>query len=98
MPFDDRHACSFKNILVELPPAWPMGRGATLARLNARGILARAYYDLPLHRKTMAYPHIPAHLPATDALAARFMLLPCGHHVADADIRAVVRALAELAA
>ncbi len=98
VPFDDRHACSFKNILLELLPAWPMGRGATLARLNAQGILAHAYYDPPLHRKTMAYPHIPAHLPATDALAARFMLLPCGHHVADADIRAVVQALAELAA
>lgn len=98
VPFDERHACGFKTILVELMPGWPLSRAATLTRLNSRGMLARAYYDPPLHRKPMAYPHIPARLPTTDALAARFMLLPCGHHVGDAGIRAVVRALAELAA
>lgn len=96
VPFNEEHPCSFKNILVELLPAWLHSRADTLGRLNAAGMLARAYYDPPLHRKPMAYPHVPAHLPGTDALAGRYMLLPCGHHVGPDDIGAVVQALAEM--
>lgn len=96
--FDEKRPCSFKNILVELLPAWPHSRADTLARLNAAGMLARAYYDPPLHRKPMAYSHVPAHLSGTDALSGRYMLLPCGHHVGPEDIGAVVQALSEMAA
>ena len=98
VPFDERYPCSFKNILVELTPAWPLTAAETLARLNAAGVLARAYYDPPLHLRPMAYPHVPAFLPGTAAMAGRHMLLPCGHHVGLDDIAAVVWLLRELAA
>ncbi|MEO1611853.1 MAG: DegT/DnrJ/EryC1/StrS family aminotransferase, partial [Pseudomonadota bacterium] len=51
--------------------------------------LARAYYDPPLHRKPMKYPHTPAVLETTDELAKRFISLPCGAHVSTDDIEKV---------
>ena len=98
VPFDERYPCSFKNILVELTPAWPRTAAETLARLNAAGMLACPYYDPPLHLRPMAYPHVPAFLPGTAVMAGRYMLLPCGHHVGLDDIAAVVWMLRELAA
>ncbi len=98
VPFDERYPCSFKNILVELTPAWPLTAAETLVRLNAAGVLARAYYDPPLHLRPMTYPHVPAFLPGTAAMAGRYMLLPCGHHVGLDDIAAVVWMLRELGA
>ena len=98
LEFDAASPTSYKTIVVELTEEWPLTRGETLARLNGANVLARAYYHPPLHRKQMAYPHVPATLPVTDRLAERFMLLPCGHHVSDADIEAVVRMLAQISA
>jgi dTDP-4-amino-4,6-dideoxygalactose transaminase len=98
LAFDEERPTSYKNIVVELTEAWPLDRAQTLGRLNAAGVLARAYYHPPLHAKAMAYPHVPADLPGTDGLSERYMLLPCGHHVGTADIEAVVGLLAELGA
>ncbi|HQT76556.1 MAG: hypothetical protein B7Z80_27130 [Rhodospirillales bacterium 20-64-7] len=87
VPFDTTWRTSFKNILVELDPAtWPLTRDMTVRILNAEGALARAYYAPPLHRKPMAYSHVPADLPLTDALASRFLLMPCGHFVSVEDV------------
>jgi hypothetical protein len=44
----------------------------------------------------MAYPHVPASLPVTEVLAERFILLPCGYHVTQADVLLLARFLAEL--
>ncbi len=96
LPFDESGPTSFKTVVLELTAAWPLSRAETLARLNGCNVLARAYYHPPLHQKPMAYPHVAAHLPETDRLAERFMLLPCGHHVEPADIEAVVRLLASV--
>ena len=88
--FDERHGTSYKNIVIELLDDWPLSRADTLRIMNAEKILARAYYSPPLHRKPMRYPHVPVNLPVTDALAERFVLMPCGHMVTDADICDVV--------
>ena len=96
--FDERFRAGFKNIIAELTPEWPLSRADTIAALNAEGILARAYYTPPLHRKAMDYPHIPAQLPLTDRLAERFLNLPCGHRVSVDDINKVVRLLSFLRA
>ena len=90
LEFDERHGTSYKNIVIELLDDWPLTRADTLRIMNAEKILARAYYCPPLHRKPMRYPHVPANLPLTDALAERFVLMPCGHMVTDADIGDVV--------
>ncbi len=89
LEFDERYRTSYKNIVVETTPDWPLSRARTLDILHAEGALARSYYSPPLHRKSMAYPHIPADLPITDRLAEKFMLLPCGHFVTEADIDAL---------
>lgn len=93
LAFDQSQPTSYKNIVVELTTDWPLTRALTLEILNAENVLARAYYAPPLHCKPMAYPHIPADLPATERLAQRFMLLPCGEFVSIADIDEVVRLL-----
>ncbi len=94
LEFDENHRTGYKNIVVELLDDWPLPRADTLAVLNAENILARAYYPQPLHRKPMDYPHIPADLPVTDALAQRFVNLPCGHLVSVDDIARIVETLA----
>jgi dTDP-4-amino-4,6-dideoxygalactose transaminase len=96
LEFEEERPTSYKTIVAELTEAWPLSRTQTIERLNAAGVLARAYYHPPLHAKPMAYPYVPAELPATERLSERFMLLPCGDHVSPADIAAVVRMLAEM--
>ena len=76
--------------MVEVLDDWPLSRDDTVRILNAEMILARAYYTPPLHRKQMAYPHIPVDLPVTDRLAERFILVPCGHLVSNEDISEIV--------
>jgi hypothetical protein len=44
----------------------------------------------------MAYPHVPGDLPLTDRVAERFMLLPSGYFIGDADIRDIVGLLSFL--
>lgn len=94
LEFDERFRTSYKNIVVELTPHWPLSRAQTLDILHAEGALARAYYAPPLHRKHMGYPHVPAELPMTDQLAEKFMLLPCGHFVTEQDIDSLCALLA----
>lgn len=90
LEFDERYRSGYKNIVVELLDEWPLNRADTINILNAEKILARAYYSPPLHRKPMAYDHVPANLPVTDKLAERFLNLPCGHLVNDDDIADIV--------
>jgi dTDP-4-amino-4,6-dideoxygalactose transaminase len=79
--------------VIEMLDEWPLTRADTVSILNAEMILARAYYTPPLHRKRMAYPHVPVALPVTDRLAERYVLPPCGHLVSNEDIAAIVELL-----
>lgn len=88
--FDESHHPGYKNIVIEVLDDWPLSRADTVSILNAEMILARAYYTPPLHRKRMAYPHVPVELPVTDRLAERFILPPCGHLVSNEDIADIV--------
>lgn len=88
--FDESHHPGYKNIVIEILDDWPLSRADTVSILNAEMILARAYYTPPLHRKRMAYPHVPVELPVTDRLAERYVLPPCGHLVSNEDIGEIV--------
>lgn len=90
LPFDESQKTSFKNIVLEVEDAWPTTRDDLVRILNSEGILARAYYDPPLHRRAMRYAHVEADLPVTDELAKRFVLMPCGAHVSEEDIELVL--------
>jgi dTDP-4-amino-4,6-dideoxygalactose transaminase len=63
---------------------------AAVAKLTAKGIGARIYYDVPSHKQP-AMAHIAADLPATDELARTHLALPMGPLFTDA--AAVVDAL-----
>jgi len=93
LEFDERQRTGYKNIVVELLDEWPLTRADTIRILNAEKILARAYYSPPLHRKPMAYAHVNAELPVTDALAERFLNLPCGYLIGSDDITDIVEML-----
>jgi dTDP-4-amino-4,6-dideoxygalactose transaminase len=97
LAFDESEPCSFKNIVVELEPSWPLPREVTLAALNADGVLARAYYAPALHHKATSYPTRYGELPVTDDLESRFALLPSGARVSVADIEALGDLLSFLA-
>lgn len=98
LEFDESHRAGYKNIVVELLDEWPLTRADTIRILNAEKILARAYYSPPLHRKPMAFAHVPADLPVTDRLAERFLNLPCGQLVSNNDIADIVEMLGFISA
>lgn len=91
--FDEAYRPAYKNILIEILDTWPISRDETVSILNAERILARAYYDNPLHLRRMAYPHVAAALPMTEYLSRRYILLPCGQLVDDDDIATISGAL-----
>ncbi|MBE0627423.1 MAG: aminotransferase class I/II-fold pyridoxal phosphate-dependent enzyme [Burkholderiales bacterium] len=98
LEFNERYRAGYKNIVVELLDEWPLTRADTISILNAEKILARAYYSPPLHRKPMAFPHIPTDLPVTDRLAEGYLNLPCGQLVSNDDIARIVEMLGFISA
>lgn len=98
LEFDERYLTGYKNIVVELLDEWPLTRADTLHILNEEKILARAYYAPPLHRKPMAYAHVPADLPVTDRLSEIFLNLPCGQLVSNEDVADIVEILGFISA
>jgi dTDP-4-amino-4,6-dideoxygalactose transaminase len=85
VPYDERQRSGFKNIVVELLDDWPISRELTLALLHKDNMLARPYY-LPLHQKAAGYATIRGDLSRTEALARRFLNLPCGYFVSENDV------------
>ena len=98
LEFDERYRSGFKNIVAQLTDDWPLSRANTISVLNAEGILARAYYAPPLHRKPMKYGFVYADLPLTDQLSEKFLNLPCGHLVSVENIGEIVGMLAFISA
>lgn len=94
LPFDESERCGYKNIVVELEDGWPVKRERVLAILHAEHMLSRAYYFPALHQKRVEYSTVTSDLRATEQLAERFLMLPCGHFVDEADIGQVVALLA----
>jgi dTDP-4-amino-4,6-dideoxygalactose transaminase len=93
LTFDESERCGFKNIVVELLDGWPVKREHVLAILHAEHMLSRPYYFPALHQKRTEYATIAGDLSATDRLSQRFLMLPCGHFVSEADIESIVALL-----
>ncbi|KVZ14894.1 aminotransferase class I/II-fold pyridoxal phosphate-dependent enzyme [Burkholderia ubonensis] len=91
--FDESERCGYKNIVVELLPSWPVKREHVLAMLQAEHMLPRPYYFPALHQKRTDYATVAGDLSATENLAERFLMLPCGHFVDEADIESIVALL-----
>jgi dTDP-4-amino-4,6-dideoxygalactose transaminase len=93
LAFDESERCGYKNIVVELLDHWPVRRDRLLAILHAERMLSRPYYFPALHQKRTEYPTVAGDLSATEQLAERFLMLPCGHFVDESDIEAIVSLL-----
>jgi dTDP-4-amino-4,6-dideoxygalactose transaminase len=93
LPFDESERCGYKNIVVELLEGWPVKRERVLAILHGEHMLSRPYYFPALHQKRTDYPTIAGDLRATEHLAERFLMLPCGHFVSESDIERIVALL-----
>lgn len=86
VPFDERERNGYKNIVVELLDNWPISRELTLALMHKDNLLCRPYYYPPLHQKTTGYAMVWGDLSQTEALAKRFLMLPCGYFVSEDDV------------
>jgi dTDP-4-amino-4,6-dideoxygalactose transaminase len=86
IPFDERERNGYKNIVVELLDDWPITRELTLALLHKDNLLCRPYYSPPLHQKSTEYATVWGDLSRTEALAKRFLTLPCGYFVSEDDV------------
>jgi dTDP-4-amino-4,6-dideoxygalactose transaminase len=93
LAFDESERCGYKNIVVELLDHWPVRRDRLLAILHAERMLSRPYYFPALHQKHTDYPTVAGDLSATERLAERYLMLPCGHFVDESDIEAIVSLL-----
>ena len=80
----------FKNILVKLNKHWPIPREDTLKILQAENMVVRPYYYPPLHLKKSQYKTITGDVSNTTNLMEKYMLLPCGEFVSEADIETIV--------
>ncbi|HEV2771288.1 MAG TPA: DegT/DnrJ/EryC1/StrS family aminotransferase [Thermoleophilaceae bacterium] len=69
-----------------------------LARLAARGVEARGYYRLPVHRQPAMAPYLPPggppDLPGTEEAAATNLALPMGPELSDEQVAEVIAACA----
>lgn len=86
LQFDEREQNGYKNIVVELLGDWPISRELTLALMHKDNLLCRPYYYPPLHLKSTGYATIRGDLSQTEALAKRFLTLPCGYFVSEDDV------------
>lgn len=86
LQYDERQRPGYKNIVAELLDDWPMSRELTLALLHKDNLLCRPYYYPPLHLKASGYRTVRGDLRRTEALAERFLTLPCGHFVSEDDV------------
>jgi dTDP-4-amino-4,6-dideoxygalactose transaminase len=86
VPFDERERNGYKNIVVELLDYWPISRELTLALLHRDNMLCRPYYYPALHQKSTGYAMVWGDLSRTEALAKRFLMLPCGYFVSEDDV------------
>ncbi|MBV8617606.1 MAG: aminotransferase class I/II-fold pyridoxal phosphate-dependent enzyme [Curvibacter sp.] len=96
VPFDERERHGYKNIVVKLTPEWPISRELTLRLLHKENMLCRAYYSPPLHQKATGYDMVWDDLSLTEALAERYLMLPCGYFVSIQDVDHICNFLADI--
>lgn len=100
LPFDAGEKCNYQYVVVEVDEAaYGLGRDRLMELLHAENVRARRYFWPGCHRME-PYRSDPAcskvPLPATDAVAARVLVLPTGECVTPATVEAISELLAFL--
>ncbi len=102
LPYREENSPNYQYVVAEVE-AREMGltRDEVVSVLHAENVLARRYFHPGVHRMEpyrSLFPEAGAHLPETEALASRVLVLPTGTGVTTADVEkicAVIRGAAE---
>ena len=77
----------YKNVLVRCEDSWPLTRENTLRILHAENMLARPYYNPPLHETAREFLTVcNPELSVTERVTTQYILLPSGDFVSIEDI------------
>jgi len=83
---------NFQYVVAEIGPEAGATRDELVAALTAENVLARKYFWPGCHRMKPyrdLFPWADVHLPATNQVAARVLVLPTGSSVSEEDIAAI---------
>lgn len=89
LPYDETEKCNRQYVIVEIGPEFGCARDEVVAALHAENVLARRYFWPGCHRMQPyreLYPWADAHLPNTNDVAARVIVLPTGMAVGEKEI------------
>ncbi|WP_334162354.1 DegT/DnrJ/EryC1/StrS family aminotransferase [Phenylobacterium sp.] len=92
LTFDPAERNNFQYVVAEIGPEAGATRDALVEALNAENVLARKYFWPGCHRMKPyrdLFPWADVHLPATNQVAARVLVLPTGSSVSEDDIAAI---------
>lgn len=92
LAFDPAERNNFQYVVAEIGPEAGATRDELVAALNAENVLARKYFWPGCHRMKPyrdLFPWADVHLPATNEVAARILVLPTGSSVSQEDIAAI---------
>jgi len=85
--YSDTEPRGYKNVVVRCEDSWPLSRENTLRILHAENMLARPYYNPPLHESPRKFPIVyNTDLSVTEEVTTQYMLVPSGDHVSVEDI------------
>lgn len=90
--YDGAERNNYQYVVVEVGPEAGATRDELVAALTAENVLARKYFWPGCHRMKPyreLFPWADAHLPNTNAVAARVMVLPTGTAAGTQDIRRI---------
>lgn len=96
MRYREDETRTFKSILIKLTERWPLTREQTLRVFEAERILARAYYNPPLHTKKTSYATRFGAMPMAERLTELFVLMPSGEFVSIDDIAQIIALMQQM--
>jgi len=92
-PYDESEKCNYQYVVLEVDDtASPLSRDELMTALRAENVLARRYFYPGCHRMepyASLFPDAGAHLPETEKLTRRVLVLPTGTSVGTREIRLV---------
>jgi dTDP-4-amino-4,6-dideoxygalactose transaminase len=93
LPYDAAPRCNFQYVVTEIDPAaCPISRDRLLDVLWAENVMARRYFYPGCHRMQpyrSMNPDAWRHLPQTERISSRVLVLPTGETISPADVSAV---------
>jgi dTDP-4-amino-4,6-dideoxygalactose transaminase len=95
--YDQSERCNYQYVVLEVDDRVTQISQADMVRLLwAENVMARKYFapgchNMPVYREL--YPHAGAHLPATNRLAERLLILPTGTAVDEPAVRGICSVL-----